>query len=93
MHGRKVGRRTGREAGLQLLGLLGVLDREGVEEALAPDLELGLVGLLVALDHRSCKKYRVSTHALLQPNLFLPRSIHSICRFQISIVLVRVGEP
>lgn len=66
-------RRTGGEAGLELLGLLGVLDGEGVEEALAPDLELGLVVLLVALDHRSCRKVSCQNkNVLLHPISLLP---------------------
>lgn len=43
-------RRTRRERLLQLLGLSGVGQGEGVDEALAADLELGLLGLAVALD-------------------------------------------
>lgn len=35
-------RRTRRQALLELLGLVGVLEHEGVQVALAPDLELGL---------------------------------------------------
>ena len=40
----------------QLLGLVGVLEDEGVEVALAADLELGLARNTVLLDARSCRK-------------------------------------
>lgn len=49
-----MGARTGRQALLQLLGLVGVLEHQGVEMALAADLELDIVCLLVLLDPRSC---------------------------------------
>lgn len=44
--------RTGRERLLKLLGLVGVLEHQGVEVLLASDLELDVVGLLVLLDPR-----------------------------------------
>lgn len=43
---------TGRQALLQLLGLVGVLEHQGVQVLLAADLELDVVGLLVLLDPR-----------------------------------------
>lgn len=42
--------RTRRKRLLKLLGLVGVLEDESVEVALASDLELDLVGGAVALD-------------------------------------------
>jgi len=47
-------KRTGRKAGLQLLRLIGILEDEGVQVLLAPDLELDGGGLLVLLDPRGC---------------------------------------
>lgn len=44
--------RTRRQALLQLLGLLSVLENQGVEVSLAADLELDVVALLVLLDPR-----------------------------------------
>lgn len=46
--------RTRRQALLQLVGLVGVLQDKGVDEALAADLELDLLGVAVALDAGSC---------------------------------------
>ena len=46
---------TWRERLPQLLGLVGVLEDEGVEVGLAADLELGLAGDTVLLDARSCR--------------------------------------
>lgn len=43
-------RHTRRQALLELVGLLGVLQDKGVDVALAADLELDLLGLAVALD-------------------------------------------
>lgn len=40
---------------LELLGLVGVLQNQGVDEALASDLELDVAGLLVLLYACSCK--------------------------------------
>ena len=45
---------TRRQRLLELLGLLGVLQDQGVQVRLAPDLELDLVRLLVLLDPRRC---------------------------------------
>lgn len=45
-------RRTRGKALLQLVGLVAVLEDEGVEVSLAPDLELDVLGLLVLLDPR-----------------------------------------
>lgn len=42
----------GRERLLELLGLLGVLEHQGVQVLLATDLELDVLGLLVLLDAR-----------------------------------------
>lgn len=42
--------RTWGQALLELVGLVGVLQGKGVDEALAADLELDLLGLTVALD-------------------------------------------
>lgn len=42
--------RTWGQALLELVGLVGVLQGKGVDEALAADLELDLLGLAVALD-------------------------------------------
>lgn len=47
---------TGRQALLQLLGLVIVLQHQGVEVLLASDLELDVVGLLVLLDPRGCSQ-------------------------------------
>ena len=49
---------TGRERLLQLLGLVGVLEHQGVEVLLAADLELDVVGLLVLLDPGGCSHPR-----------------------------------
>ena len=43
-------KRTRGQALLELVGLVGVLQDEGVEVAVAADLELGLLGLAVLLD-------------------------------------------
>lgn len=43
-------KRTRRQALLELVGLVRVLENESVQEAVAADLELGLAGLAVALD-------------------------------------------
>lgn len=48
--------RTRRQALLQLLGLVGILQDEGVQVAVAADLELGRVGLAVALDPGGCER-------------------------------------
>lgn len=48
---------------LKLLGLVGVLEDEGVDAAAASDLELDVVGLLVLLDAGSYKNHRVSIGA------------------------------
>lgn len=45
---------TRRQALLQLVGLVGVLEHQGVQVALAPDLELGQAGLLALLDPGVC---------------------------------------
>lgn len=45
---------TWRQALLELLGFVGVLENEGVEVALAPDLELDGVCLVALLDARRC---------------------------------------
>lgn len=45
---------TGRQGLLELLGLLGVLEHQGVQVLLAADLELDVLGLLVLLDARGC---------------------------------------
>jgi hypothetical protein len=50
----RVGVHTRREGLLQLLGLVIVLEHQGVEVLLASDLELDVVGLLVLLDPRGC---------------------------------------
>lgn len=47
--------RTGRQGLLELLGLLGVLEHQGVQVLLAADLELDVLGLLVLLDARGCR--------------------------------------
>jgi hypothetical protein len=49
-----VGCRTWRETLLQLLGLVGILEDERVDEPLAPDLELDVVRLLVLLYAGGC---------------------------------------
>jgi hypothetical protein len=46
--------RTRREALLEFLGLVEVLQDEGVEVSMAPDLELDVLALLVLLDTRRC---------------------------------------
>lgn len=48
------GGHTGRKALLELLGLVVVLEHQGVKVLLAADLELDVVGLLVLLDPRGC---------------------------------------
>lgn len=48
--------RTGRKALLKLVGLVGVLEDEGVEVLLAADLELNGLSLLVLLDASSCER-------------------------------------
>lgn len=45
---------TGRKALLQLVGLVGVLEHQRVQVALAPDLELGQASLLALLDPGIC---------------------------------------
>lgn len=50
------GKRTWGQALLKLIGLVGVLQDEGVDEAVAADLELDLLGLAVALDAGGCNK-------------------------------------
>lgn len=52
---RRWGLRTGREALSKLLGLVGVLQDEGVQVSRASDLELGLRGLGVLLDPGGCE--------------------------------------
>ena len=47
--------RTGGKALLEFVGLVGVLEDEGVEVLLAADLELDGLSLLVLLDASSCK--------------------------------------
>ena len=51
---------TGRQALLELLGLVRVLEDQGVEEPLAADLELDLLGVLVLLDPGGCAKTPLS---------------------------------
>jgi hypothetical protein len=46
--------RTRRKGLLELLGLVAVLDNQGVQVARAADLELGQVGALALLDARGC---------------------------------------
>lgn len=46
---------TGRQGLLELLGLVRILEDQGVEEPMAADLELDLLGLLVLLDPGGCK--------------------------------------
>lgn len=50
------GAHTRRKGLLKLLGLVVVLEHQGVEVLLASDLELDVVGLLVLLDPRGCKE-------------------------------------
>lgn len=52
--------RTWGQALLELLGLLGVLEDKSVLVAVAPDLELDLVGLAVLLYTGGCRKENVS---------------------------------
>ena len=47
--------RTRGKALLELVGLVGVLENKGVQEALAADLELDLLGLAVLLDPGGCR--------------------------------------
>lgn len=65
----RVGAHTRRQALLQLLGLVIVLQHQGVEVLLASDLELDVVGLLVLLDPRGCS--HVSRHNSFLPSLIL----------------------
>lgn len=53
------GAHTRRKGLLQLLGLVVVLQHQGVEVLLASDLELDVVGLLVLLDPRGWKKSKL----------------------------------
>ena len=50
------GKPTGRQGLLELLGLVRVLEDQGVEKPLAADLELDLLGVLVLLDPGGCAK-------------------------------------
>lgn len=52
---KRFGGHTGGQALLELVGLVRVLQDQGVQVALAPDLELGLAGLLALLDPGVCK--------------------------------------
>lgn len=52
------GSRTGRQRLLELLGLLGVLQGQGVQVLGASDLELDQRGLLVLLDPGGCRNWR-----------------------------------
>lgn len=58
--------RTWGQALLELVGLVGVLQDKGVDEAVASNLELDLLGRAVALDAGSCKRENqtVSIHAI-----------------------------
>jgi len=60
------GEPTGRQALLELLGLVGVLEHKGIQEPLAADLELDLLGLRVLLDPGSCKRRRKRNHQNLR---------------------------
>lgn len=64
---------TGRQALLQLLGLVGVLEHQGVQVLLAADLELDVVGLLVLLDPRGYNSYlvRISHSHLVETSALL----------------------
>lgn len=53
-----VRKHTRGEALLQLVGLVRVLEDQGVQVALAPDLELGQAGLLALLDPGVCNVVR-----------------------------------
>ena len=46
---------------LELLGLVGVLEHQGVQVLLAADLELDVADLLVLLDARGCLIVRFGT--------------------------------
>lgn len=50
------GSRTRRQALLELLGLVGILKDEGIDEARSPDLELDVVGLGVLLYAGGCSE-------------------------------------
>ena len=50
--------RTRGQALLELLGLVRVLEDQGVQEPLAADLELDLLGVLVLLDPGGWEKLR-----------------------------------
>lgn len=52
---RTQGRRTRGKRLPELLGLVGVLENEGVDVLRAADLELDVVDLLVLLDARGCQ--------------------------------------
>lgn len=65
----RVGWHTRRQGLLQLLGLVIVLQHQGVKVLLASDLELDVVGLLVLLDPRGC--IQVSRHNSFFPSLIL----------------------
>lgn len=59
---------TRRKGLLKLLGLVVVLQHQGVEVLLASDLELDVVGLLVLLDPRGCKKSKLVIEFLSFPS-------------------------
>lgn len=66
-------RRTRGQGLLELVGLLGVLQDESVDETLAADLELDLLALAVALDPGGCSNHIISFELsrLSSPNFFL----------------------
>ncbi len=71
------GERTRGKRLLELLGLVGVLEDEGVDVPRAADLELDVVDLLVLLDARGChlsvaiQKYRTLCQRSAVPILSL----------------------
>lgn len=80
--------RTGGKALLELVGLVGVLEDEGVEVLLAADLELDGLGLLVLLDASSCK-FLLDIDSYMQISLVVAMLVSN--RFAASSRLVYPG--
>ena len=55
---------------LQLIGLVGILQDEGVDETVAADLELDLLGLAVTLDARGWREKKTNISDNSQSTFF-----------------------